>query len=282
MNDTTQVETQARSMGWAPKEDFKGDPEKWVDAAEFVRRGEEYVPFLRAERGRLNADLAKERTARQGLEAQLADLRESVETMKKTSIEETKRQVKAERERVKAELVKARKDGDHEAAVNLEDDLREIDKALDKAEAPAPAPKQAKQPPADPASDPVFTAWLDENPWMSDPIKSAAATAIAEQMRKAGDTTVGRAFFDKVTAKIEETFGMSKRPRGGSKVDASGGGNGSDNRRLGKRTVEDLPAEARTQIDREARTLVGPNRAFKTKAEWEAHFVEQYFAGEEA
>ncbi len=29
---------QARAMGWAPKEDWRGDPEKWVDAKTFVER----------------------------------------------------------------------------------------------------------------------------------------------------------------------------------------------------------------------------------------------------
>lgn len=34
------VEDQAREQGWVPKEDFKGEEHKWVDAGEFLRRGE--------------------------------------------------------------------------------------------------------------------------------------------------------------------------------------------------------------------------------------------------
>jgi len=43
--DTTQVshyEQEAREMGWRPKDEWDGDPEKWRDSKEFVERGELY------------------------------------------------------------------------------------------------------------------------------------------------------------------------------------------------------------------------------------------------
>jgi len=36
----TPVQQEALSQGWVPKEDFEGDPERFVDAGEFLRRGE--------------------------------------------------------------------------------------------------------------------------------------------------------------------------------------------------------------------------------------------------
>jgi hypothetical protein len=36
----TPVQQEALSQGWVPKDEFDGDPERWVDAGEFVRRGE--------------------------------------------------------------------------------------------------------------------------------------------------------------------------------------------------------------------------------------------------
>jgi len=36
----TPTQQEAISQGWVPKEEYEGDPEKWVDAGEFVRRGE--------------------------------------------------------------------------------------------------------------------------------------------------------------------------------------------------------------------------------------------------
>lgn len=40
-------ELKARSQGWVPKEDFKGNPDKWVDAKAFNDRGEKIMPILR-------------------------------------------------------------------------------------------------------------------------------------------------------------------------------------------------------------------------------------------
>lgn len=36
----TPTQQEALNQGWVPKDDYEGDPEKWVDAGEFVRRGE--------------------------------------------------------------------------------------------------------------------------------------------------------------------------------------------------------------------------------------------------
>lgn len=36
----TPTQQEALSQGWVPKDDYDGDPEKWVDAGEFIRRGE--------------------------------------------------------------------------------------------------------------------------------------------------------------------------------------------------------------------------------------------------
>jgi hypothetical protein len=40
-------EEKARTQGWVPKEEFRGDPEKWVDAQTFVERGEKIIPILK-------------------------------------------------------------------------------------------------------------------------------------------------------------------------------------------------------------------------------------------
>ena len=36
----TEIQLKAIDQGWIPKEEFDGDPEAFIDAAEFVRRGE--------------------------------------------------------------------------------------------------------------------------------------------------------------------------------------------------------------------------------------------------
>lgn len=41
------IEEKAKAMGHVPKEEWKGDPEKWRPAEEFVERGENIIPILK-------------------------------------------------------------------------------------------------------------------------------------------------------------------------------------------------------------------------------------------
>lgn len=52
-------EAEAAVYGWVPKEQFKGDPDKWRPAEEFVRRGEEILPIVRKQNEKLNAKVAE-------------------------------------------------------------------------------------------------------------------------------------------------------------------------------------------------------------------------------
>src|SRR5574337_489576 len=50
-------ESEAKEMGWRPQAQYKGDPEKWVDAQEFVERGEHILPILKANTNKLRSEL---------------------------------------------------------------------------------------------------------------------------------------------------------------------------------------------------------------------------------
>lgn len=53
-NDVTE---KARMMGWIPPEEFKGDPSKHISAEEFVERGENLMPILKANNKKLIEEL---------------------------------------------------------------------------------------------------------------------------------------------------------------------------------------------------------------------------------
>jgi hypothetical protein len=54
---TRDFEAEAREHGWSPKEDFKGDASRWVDAETFMKRADDMMPLLKATNRRLKADL---------------------------------------------------------------------------------------------------------------------------------------------------------------------------------------------------------------------------------
>lgn len=50
-------EAEARQHGWTPKDDFRGDPAKWVDAETFVKRADEVMPFLKKQNTALKREM---------------------------------------------------------------------------------------------------------------------------------------------------------------------------------------------------------------------------------
>lgn len=62
-----EIERKAREMGWVPQTEWRGAPEAWRPADEFVRRGEEVLPIVRS-------NLERERAERKRLETEMRDL----------------------------------------------------------------------------------------------------------------------------------------------------------------------------------------------------------------
>lgn len=113
------VDDLASEMGWSPKDKWKGDPEKWKPADEFMRRTVDVNRSL--------ADRLK------GMEGQ-------IETMARTSATITERAVLAERERVLAERHEAIEMGDHKAVDAADKKLETLNVTI----APPKAPEVAK------------------------------------------------------------------------------------------------------------------------------------------
>jgi hypothetical protein len=53
----TEIEAEAKGMGWSPLEEWRGDPDNWVTAEEFVERGKTVMPILKARNAELEQKL---------------------------------------------------------------------------------------------------------------------------------------------------------------------------------------------------------------------------------
>lgn len=53
------VEDRAKLQGWTPKESFKGDPERWITAEEFVERADNMMPILKSVNKKLEKQLTE-------------------------------------------------------------------------------------------------------------------------------------------------------------------------------------------------------------------------------
>jgi len=179
VNEPTPVELQARDSGWVPKEEYKGEEHKWVDAGEFLRRGELFKKI---------EDQSK----------QLKDVRNALNEMKKLHGQvrevEYKRALDALREQKKQALI----DGDADAVISVDE---RIDLVKDQQR------ELAKEPPAvqESTEHPEFTAWTERNGWYkaSTPMR-AFADALGRELASAGNSP--SEVLKKVEAEVKKEF----------------------------------------------------------------------------
>lgn len=274
MADEMTVEQEARMMNWKPKDEFRGNPDDWVDAETFVTKGRQILPILQKNNERLLSQI-QERDARIGaMETSLKSATAAIDALQEAHDEDTKAQVEAARAELRTELAAAHEAGDHKGAAEITDKLIQLKTAED-----APAAK-----PAAPAAPqvvkvhPEVQAWIDAHQefWKSGR-RVALANAIAAEKRQAGDKRIGAAFMDEVMQEVEDEFAGGKKRGGDGKVESGSGGSG---RSGGEKSYADLPAEAKEACDAQGKKLVGLNRAHKDINSWRASYVKQYFKGE--
>jgi ElaB/YqjD/DUF883 family membrane-anchored ribosome-binding protein len=259
-----EVETKAKSLGWAPKEEWRGDPEHWIDAQTFLRRGEEVLPILKENNKRLQSTVEE-------LRSKLNAATESIEELKKFNSEMARERAKEMRQELIDGIAKAREEGDVKGEIELTEKLAETRQAIADSSVPTPPPKQI-----DYENDPNWIATKEAYPWWgTDGRRTALAISIGSELRQAGDTSVGKDFFFKVAAEVESMLGGSRR-ESPSRV-GSGRGTGGGNTITEGHTFADLPADAKEACRRQAARVVGKGRAFPDESAWQKHYTKLYF-----
>lgn len=143
-----EVIERARMMGHVPKEEFKGDPSKWIPEDVFVERADNLMPILKATNKRYEDDI-------RSLQKQVKDQADTMERMVniQNKYNENFSQTR------KAEIA-AKK----EQAIE-ENDLRTYD-ALTKEEQSLPQTEKVEfKKPESSGTTEVFNKWVSENPW---------------------------------------------------------------------------------------------------------------------
>jgi len=136
----TPVQQEALEQGWVPKEEFDGDPEKFVDAGEFLRRGELFrkIESQSKELKKTNAALAE--LARHNAKIREVEYQRAVEDLK-------------------AQKKTALAEGDADKVVEIDDKL---DLVKDQQRQ---ATQQAVQQAIPQEVHPELQNWMGNNPW---------------------------------------------------------------------------------------------------------------------
>jgi len=234
------VEARARNLGWKPLDEFKGDEKDFIDASEFVRRGEEVLPIMKAANSKLEKQV-------QRLEKTLEKFAEHHSKTEARAYERALSDLEARQ----AEAVEA---NDHAA-------VKEITKEMVALE------KEVAKPKADETDDEdLFESWKAENPWFDkDKGLRAAAIGIAEEIKNDfKDPVKQRAeVVKRIKADFPEKFTNPRRTQA-----AAVEGVGTGPKSTGK-SYADLPAEAKKMCDEFVRDIKGFSKE---------KYVKEYFA----
>lgn len=243
MEDTQQVEQEARMMGWVEKEEFRGNENEWVDAESFVKRGREINPILRKNNEKLLKELREARD-------EITEVKKAAEEFKQFQKEAFERKVseyKKEVDALKEAKKEALREGDHDLVVEIDDRISETKEKIKEAEAPKEEVKVEKPQ----VLDPDLQSWIDRNDWFGkDEDMSKRTNAIGALLASRNPGLKGRAFLDKLDEELKqefpEKFGMKReRP-----TPVEGGAASRGATKAAKKSYENLPADAKAACDK--------------------------------
>jgi len=238
----SEVEDRAKAMGWVPQDEFRGDPEKWRSAEEFLDIGLNYMPVLKERLGKMEKDLA-DKTSR--LERTTENLVKFTEFHKGTY----KRAYNKALEDIETKKRIAAQAGDVEA----------YDLLSREAEAVHTEAAQLETSPTQPADSPVYQDWHEKNTWYTnDKDLTAYADGLAQMLRE--DNFVGSeaAFYGEIEKRVRANFphkfvnpAQAQPPA----VEAAGGP-GELKGPAKKKKFEDIPAEDRAEYNKHFKEII--------------------------
>jgi len=244
--ETSEIEEKAKKMGWTPKDEFRGDPDKWREAAEFVERGENMLPILRK---------AQERSERkvQQLEATVRQLTEDRSRAEQRAYDRAVKELKTRR-------IEAIAAGNTQEFVQIDDEIAELTK-----EVKANNQQHHQEP-----LNPTFEAWQDKNPWITtDKKMKSFAENIGQFLHDTEPDLAYEELLEEVERQVKAKFpDKFSNPRRAAPQAVSGAT--SSIQRRGK-TYNDMPKEFREACDQFS-SMYGVSKET---------YVKNYFSGEQ-
>lgn len=248
-DEAPSIEDRARDMGWRPKEEFKGDEARWVDAETFVKKGEEILPIIRANAKKVEAENAALKNDLATLKKDVAEFRKYHSQTEKRAYERAIKDLETRQaEAVEANDVKAVREITREIA-DLSKDVRTDDNGDDL--------KKTQQD--------AFASWVQDNPWFkTDTVLKGAALAIADELAADGMVDPEKQLAEvakRIRAEFPQKF-ENERRKAPAAVEGS-----TPTRKAGKSRA-DLPPEARQQMDRWVKQGLLTEKQFLADYQW--------------
>ena len=231
------TELKAIESGWVPKEEFQGDEHKWVEAGEFLRRGELFKKI---------EDQGK----------QLKDVRSALNEMKKLNSQIQEVEYKRALDTLKAQKKAALEDGDADAVIAAEDRIDMVKEQQKEMQRQSPVAQSDEG-----SEHPEFVAWTEQNNWYksSTPMK-AFADALGQELARAGNSP--SEVLKKVAIEVRKEFPNKFRNPNQDKAGTVEGGSGRG-----------VSSSTRFTLSDEERTIM--NKFVRQNVMTEKEYIEQ-------
>jgi hypothetical protein len=265
-----QYESEARAQGWVAKEEFRGSENDWVDAETFVRRGKEIMPILRKNNEKLLKELDLAKKAAEEARAAALEFKE----FQKGLYEKKTKDLETQLEQLKQAKREAISAGDGDRVLAIDDAMDDIKEQRTEAkEELKRAEEKAKEaPPQEASMDPDLNKWIEKNnSWFGpDERLTAIANTIGIQINRQNPNLKGQAFLDKLDSELvefmPEKFGKKRTPN-----PMEGSPNGGTSRPVasGKKSYNNLPADAKAACDRFVKQGLMTKEQYVAEFEWD-------------
>lgn len=165
------TEIKAMDKGWRPQDDWEGDPDAWVGAGEFIRRGE------------LMDRISQQSRDLKSYQAEIDALKKGMEVLTQHQKDNALKEHDRTYEQLKLAKAKALAEEEHLKVVEIEesmDELKERRKELDSVTTVDNDPNKTQQ--ETPSNDPRVETWIMKNDWyLNDTAMRGVADAYADE-----------------------------------------------------------------------------------------------------
>jgi hypothetical protein len=235
----TEAQQTALNKGWAPKEDWDGDPEMWVDAGEFLRRGELM--------DRISDQTRQLRSSQDEIKA----LREGMDVLTKHNKKIAEQEYSKAMRDLKEAKLEAIESGESRKVVELDDRIEELKEERRKLEDSNNRETDPKNNPQDQQPDSYVLQWVKDNPWYEqDVILKGATDALVQDYIAKNPQDAGnyRKILSHVETEISQNFDIESSPssrKRATTIDADSVSGRTKSKKSGKGKAYSLTAEQR-------------------------------------
>ena len=265
--EAPQFESEARAQGWVAADEFRGSESDWVDAETFVRRGKEIMPILRKN----NEKLLKELGEAKKDAAEVREAAKEFREFQKQQFERKTKELESQLEQLKQAKRDAITNGDGDRAIAIDDAMDELKEQRQEAKQDLKAAEEKVKEAPQVTQDPTLNEWMDKNDWFGkDTRLTGMANGLGVELRRENPSLQGKAFLDKLDEELAimlpEKFG---KKRVQNPMEGSSNGTARPSVGTGKKSYNNLPAEAKAACDKFVKQGLMTKEAYVAEYEWD-------------